>query len=379
MPLTLREGSAAHRAYVTTGWLLLVVAALYVPLAVDVGFTPGSIDRPSRIAQLNDTIAFAVAILGLNIVIGDSGQLSLGQSAFIGLGAYTTVILVADHGWSYLATLPVSAGVCFAAGLALGIPATRVRGMYLGILTFAVAHVFPSLVLRFGWLTGGVNGKGPGRTEAELVAPTWVPFADDGRIADPLWVYCLVLPIAVVLFALAANFRRSRPGRALLAVRDDEASAVATGIDVPLYKAMAFGAGAAYGGIAGSMLMMNRPFATDDMFGTRMALFLLVALVAGGAGTIAGAVPGAFVYLFVPYFVGEWTFDQRGMPPVLREAAAPLFDVLDPAGVAAASAVFGVALLVLMFVSPGGLVGGARRLRDRVVRIEPNPTWLRRR
>src|SRR3712207_635390 len=98
-PIRLREGTAAHRAYVTTAWFLVVAAAVYVPFASTVGFAPGSIDDPLRIGQLNNLIAFAVAILGLHIVTGRSGQLSLGQSAFVGLGAYTTVILVADHDW----------------------------------------------------------------------------------------------------------------------------------------------------------------------------------------------------------------------------------------------------------------------------------------
>jgi branched-chain amino acid transport system permease protein len=159
-------------------------------------------------------------------------------------------------------------------------------------------------------------------------------------------------------------------------VRDNEASALAMGVNVSLYKAMAFGASAAYGGVAGSMLMMNRPFASDQLFGARMALFLVVALIAGGAGTIAGAIPGAFVYLFVPYFVSEWTFDQSGMPPILRQVTGPLFDVLSPAGVGAVGAVFGLMLLLLMFLSPGGFVAGVRLLRDRLVRIEPNPRWL---
>jgi branched-chain amino acid transport system permease protein len=205
-----------------------------------------------------------------------------------------------------------------------------------------------------------------------------MPFADDGRIAGPLWVYCMCLAIAAVLFLLARNFRHSRPGRALLAVRDNEPSAAAVGVNVALYKAMAFGASAAYGGVAGSMLMMNRPFAADEMFGTRMALFLVVGLVAGGAGTIAGAIPGAFIYLFVPYFVTEWTFDQSGMPPGLRQVAGPLFELIAPGGVAAVGVIFGIALLFLMFVSPGGFVGVVRALRGRVIRIEPNPARLSR-
>src|SRR5687768_13493388 len=108
LPITLREGSPAHRCYVLVPWVVAVAALAYVPFASKVGFAPGSIDQSFRIGQLNQVIAYAVAILGLNLVVGFSGQLSLGQSAFVGLGAYTTVVLVADHDWSLLATLPVS-------------------------------------------------------------------------------------------------------------------------------------------------------------------------------------------------------------------------------------------------------------------------------
>ena len=165
-PIRLHQGTAPYRAYVILPWLLLAAAILYVPFATDFGWAPGSIDKATRINQLNQVIAYAVAILGLDLVVGYSGQLSLGQSAFIGTGAYTTMILVTDHYWSYLATLPVSAAVCFCAGLLVGIPATRVKGVYLAVLTLVIASVFPSLVLRFGWLTGGTNGKGPPRTAA---------------------------------------------------------------------------------------------------------------------------------------------------------------------------------------------------------------------
>ena len=112
--------------------------------------------------------------------------------------------------------------------------------------------------------------------------------------------------------SLARNFIKSRPGRALIAVRDNQTSASISGVNLPLYKTMAFGVSAAYGGLAGSMLMINRPFASDVQFGLTLAIFLVVGLVAGGAGTISGAVPGALIYVFVPYFVAEWTLDQIG-------------------------------------------------------------------
>jgi branched-chain amino acid transport system permease protein len=375
LPVTIRRGSPIHRASIAAGWLLVAAAIVLVPLTPDLGWAPGSLDQAFRIGQLNDVIAYAVAILGLNLVIGFSGQLSLGQSAFVGLGAYTTVILVADHGWSFFAALPVTVVLCFVVGLAIGFPASRIEGPYLAVATLALAYAFPAFVLKFDSLTGGTNGKGPARGEAELIPPSWLPFADDGRLAEPLWVYCILAALAVTAFLLARAFVRSRPGRALIAARDNPASATASGVDVAVYKAMAFAASAVYGGLAGAMLMLNRPFASDVQYGTRMALFLVVALVVGGTGTIAGAIPGAFVYFFVPYYVTQWTDDQDGMPPGLRQLTAPLFAWLRPAGSSAAAILFGAALLLMLFVMPGGVISGLRRLGARLVTVAGPPPW----
>ncbi len=311
-------------------------------------------------------------------MIGYSGQLSLGQSAFVGLGAYTTIILVADHGWSYFATLPVSVALCFVVGLIVGLPALRIRGLYLAIVTLAVAYVFPTLVLKYDWLTGGPNGKKPPRGTAEMVPPSWMPFADDGRIAGPLWTFCVLTVLAIAAFVGARNFIKSRPGRALIAVRDNQTSASISGVNLSLYKTMAFGVSAAYGGLAGSMLMINRPFASDVQFGLTLAIFLVVGLVAGGAGTISGAVPGALIYLFVPYFVSEWTTDQSGMPPGVKQVTKPLFDWLEgrPGAAAVSGVFFGVGLLILVFLLPGGFVAGMRKLRARFVQVVPHPSWL---
>ena len=379
MPVRLREGTPAHRIYVTAAWLVVVVVVVYIPLATTIGWTPAGIDTVARISQLNNLMAYAIAILGLNVVIGFSGQLSLGQSAFVGLGAYTTVILVGDHHWSYFSAMAASALISLVAGLLIGLPATRIKGVYLAIVTLVIAFVFPELVLRFAWLTGGSNGKSPPRTQAKMRSPSWMPFSDTGRLAGPLWVYCILAVITAASFLLARNAIKSRVGRALIAMRDNEASAATMGINVALYKASAFAVSALFGGLAGSMLMMNRAFASTVLFDMQVALFLVAGLVMGGTGILSGSIAGAFAYLFVPYFVTAWTFDQSGMPPVLRQVTAPLFAALKPGGSGAIGIVFGVALIVLMFVLPGGFVSGARRLRARLVQVEPRPRWLRER
>jgi branched-chain amino acid transport system permease protein len=376
--VTLRQGSAGHRAYVIGAWTLAAAGLIYIIFAHNLPWVPFSLDKAFRISQINDVAAYAVAILGLNLVIGYSGQLSLGQSAFVGLGAYTTMILVADHHWSYFATIPVSAALCFVVGMIVGLPALRIRGLYLAIVTLAVAYVFPTMVLKYGSITGGPNGKKPPRGEAELNPPSWMPFSDDGRIASPLWIYCILLVMSTILFLTARNFIKSRPGRGLIAVRDNQTSASVSGVNLPLYKTFAFGLSAMLGGLAGTMLMMNRPFASDVQFGLTLAIFLVVGLVAGGAGTISGAIPGAFIYVFVNYFVTQWTLDQSGMPPGLKQATKPLFDWLAdrPGGDAISGAFFGVGLLLFVFLLPGGFISGMRKLRARVVQVIPNPPWL---
>ncbi|MCU1503311.1 MAG: putative branched-chain amino acid transporter permease protein [Ilumatobacteraceae bacterium] len=377
--IKIKQGTPAHRAYVWGAWLFVAFVLVYVVFAYKTGFAPGSIDKPFRISQINDVVAYAVAILGLNLVIGYSGQLSLGHSAFVGLGAYTTIILVSDHNWSYFATIPVAAALCFVIGMIVGLPALRIRGLYLAIVTLSVAFVFPTLVLKYGSLTGGPNGKKPARGRAKLDPPSWVPFHDAGRIAAPLWIYSICMVIAIALFLLARNFVKSRPGRALIAVRDNQTSAAVSGVNLPMYKALTFGMSAAFGGIAGSMLMMNRPFASDIQFGLNLAIFLVVGLVIGGAGTISGAVPGALVYVFVPYFMSAWTTEQSGMPPGLQQITKPLFSWLSKqqGGGSIAGVFFGVLLLIAVFILPGGIIDGLRRLRARIITVVPNPSWLR--
>ena len=377
--ITVRQGSNGWKLYLAIAWGLVLLGLLYIVFAHSLPVSIFSLDKAFRISQINDVAAYAVAILGLNLVIGYSGQVSLGQSAFVGLGAYTTIILVADYHWSYFATIPVSAALCFVVGLIIGIPALRIRGLYLAIVTLAVAYVFPTLVLKFESLTGGPNGKKPARGEAQLLPPSWMPFADDGRIAGPLWVFCLLAVMTTALFLLARNYIKSRPGRALIAVRDNQTSASVSGVNLARYKTMAFGVSAAYGGIAGSMLMMNRPFASDVQFGLQLAIFLVVGLVAGGAGTVSGAIPGALVYVFIPYFVAQWTLDQSGMPPGLKQITQPLFDWLEnrQGGDAISGVFFGLGLLLLVFLLPGGVISGLRKLRARVIQVVPNPSWLR--
>ena len=351
MPIKLIERSPAHRAYRIAGWVLAAAAVIYVPWFAH---------RPARVDQFSQVVCYAVAILGLNVVLGFSGQISLGHSAFVGVGAYTTVILVADHHWSYFATIPVGFVLCFVLGVLVGLPALRIRGLYLAVVTLAVATVFPTLVLKYESFTGGPNGK---QINYLLTPPDWTPFDANSRFGPVAYRYFVVVAFALVLFILVRNLMHSRAGRALLALRDNETSAATSGVNLPLYKTIVFGLSAGIAGIAGSMLMIQQPQATDGRFGIELAIFLVVALVIGGVGTISGAVPGALAYVFIPYYTSHWS-ESIG------------FLKGRPGAGAIAGVLYGVLLLVFVFILPGGVIDGIRRFRSRVLVVAPNPAWL---
>jgi branched-chain amino acid transport system permease protein len=319
------------------------------------------IGNAAKINQFSQALAYAVAILGLNLLIGYSGQLSIGHSAFVGLGAYATIILVADHQWSFFATFVVAVPLCFIVGILFGLPALRIRGLYLAIVTLALAFAFPTLVLKFESLTGGPNGK---RTRAALVPPEWTPFDATSRYGKAAYIYFVLLVITAVMFLLAHNMLRSRAGRAVIAVRDNQTSAAVCGVNIPVYKTMIFGVSAAFGGVAGTMQVMLNPFASDTQFSVQLAILLVVGLVVGGAATLGGAIPGALLVEFIPWYASEWSKNFSFLKN--RPGAGQVAGVL-----------FGLLLLVLVFALPGGVVDGFRRLRSRIVRVIPNPPWLR--
>lgn len=286
--------------------------------------------------QFNVIITYAIAALGLNLLTGYNGQISVGHGAFFGVGAYTTAILVADHDWSYPATFVAGAAITFVLGLLVGLPALRIRGLYLALVTLALATVFPLIVTRFSDITGGTQGKRVPRVRA----PEWSGLKDDQ------WKYYVLLAFAVVAFLLVRNLVRSRVGRALIAIRDDETAAEVLGVNLSAYKVITFGVSAMLAGLAGSLSVLNEPFVNAEKYNINLSITLLVAVVVGGAATIFGPAFGAFFVVFLPEWLPK---SQPELSPVL----------------------FGAALILLMIVAPGGFLGlvrqvtawGKRRLR----------------
>jgi branched-chain amino acid transport system permease protein len=334
--ISVAQGTPTHRAIQAVGVVVVAVVLFSVPFLFE----------EPRVVLFTQAAAFAVAVLGLNIVTGFSGQISLGHSAFMGTGAYTTAILVADHNWSFFWTIPVAALICFVVGILIGIPALRLEGLYLAIATTGLAVIFPNLVNKLDSLTGGSNGKRLGRGN-RILAPEWTGM--DPRDDAHKWVYFVVVAIAAALFLLARNMIRSRAGRALIALRDNPVGAEVSGVDLARYKVLAFGISAMYAGIAGSLFMFTQSVATASNFSLNRSIELVTGVVIGGLASLPGSVLGGLIVVFLPDWAGDFSNGTLS------------------------GAIYGVLLIAIVAVHPAGLADLGRRLVRLVVRVVPRP------
>jgi branched-chain amino acid transport system permease protein len=272
--------------------------------------------------QLTLVAAYAIVLLGLNILTGYNGQISLGHGAFYAIGAYAAAILMDHYGAPYWATLPVAAVVCLVAGFLFGLPALRLEGPYLALATFALAVALPQLLKHKSidrW-TGGVQGI----TILKPDPPWGLPINADQ------WLYFFTLAIALLMFALGRNLLRGRVGRAMVAIRDNPIAAEAMGIDIALYKSLTFGVSAMFTGVGGALGAIAIQFVAPDSFGPFLSIAFLVGIVVGGLGTIQGAIYGALFIQFVP-------------------------TIADRISRAAPWAIYGMMVILFMYLAPGGV------------------------
>jgi branched-chain amino acid transport system permease protein len=303
-----------------------------------------------RASELATIGIYFIAILGLNVLTGYTGQISLGHGAFMAIGGYTTAILVHDHGVKDLVTIPIAGLVAGLAGLVFGLPALRLSGLYLALATFAIAVATPSVIKKFDSFTGGSTGinlfESKGLTGA--LANAVHPFGRTLTFND--WLYYLTWTIAIVLLLAAWVLHHSPVGRAFQAIRDSEIAAASSGINLAAYKTIAFGISAFYAGVAGSLLAISVQFVNPDTFPIRLSIELLVGLVVGGLASLAPLVAGAVFIVEVQKI--DQLADHGWLPErfqsFVKEPGAP-------------SMVYGAVLILLMFVIPGGLGGLLRK------------------
>lgn len=268
---------------------------------------------------------YFIAVLGLNILTGYTGQISIGHGAFMAIGGYTTAVMSRDHHTSLVLTMLLAFAICFVVGLLVGLPALRLSGVYLALATFALAVSVPQLPLKWSKFLGGRDGVQTSRTVSHT------------------WLYGTAWTASAILFLLAWLLLRGRVGRAFRAVRDSEIAAVASGIELPVYKTLAFGVSAAYAGVAGSLFVLaTNGFAAPDEFGIVLSLQLLVGAAVAGLGSLWGILAGAT-------FVGLLPAVSGSVPVIGTNHGRDV--------------VFGAAVVLVMLLLPEGFAGFLARLR----------------
>jgi branched-chain amino acid transport system permease protein len=276
----------------------------------------------SLVAQVG---IFFIGVLGLNILTGYTGQISIGHGAFMMIGGYTTAILSRDHHTNLVVTMVVAFALCFVVGLLVGLPALRLSGVYLALVTFALAVSLPQLPLQYSTFLGGSGGVQTSQTVSNL------------------WVYTAAWACSAILFVVAWLILRGRVGRAFRAVRDSEIAAVASGVELPVYKTLAFGISAAYAGVAGSLFVLAlNGFAQPSEFDVFLSLQLLVGAAVAGLGSLWGILVGAA-------FVGLLPQVSTSVPVIGQDHGRDV--------------VFGAAVILIMLLLPDGFAGLLARIR----------------
>ncbi|WP_116999010.1 branched-chain amino acid ABC transporter permease [Desertimonas flava] len=328
MSVQLVRGSATTRCLAIASLVLGLGFLAWLPFMV------GSF----RVFQLTLVLIWAVSVMGLNLLVGYSGQISIGHNALFAVGAYTAAILMHRYDTNVVLCLVAAATTSGLVGLLVGIPALRLQGLHLAIVTLALAMATTAVLQRFGSLTGGAAGLSVPR----LRPPSWLP------IEDEQYVYLISLVVAVVMFVIARNLTSSAFGRALVAIKDNPLAAAAMGIDSRIYKALTFAMSGVFAGVAGVLYVLAIRYVSPEAFPLLLSVTFLAAIAVGGLGTISGAIVGAAFVQFVPQFASS-----------VNDSLATLL--------------YGVVLIVVMIVMPTGIVGLAKRLLGRVVTITDPP------
>jgi len=309
--------------------VVLAAAALYAPFFFN----------PTNNKLLAQAIYLAIAAMGLNLLTGFNGQVSIGHGAFFGVGAFTTAQLMVEGGWGFEPTIPLAALAAALLGVLVGFPALRVRGLYLALVTLGLAVLVQPFATRYIKGAGGIA----------LLRPDRVEFSSRlGFLEDDQWEYFVCLAIAVLMFLLAWNLVRSRVGRAMIATRDQEIAASTVGVNLTGVKVGTFALSAAYAGVAGSLSVMVDKLAdgTNPLLYFQNSIEFLIAVVIGRSATIAGPVVSAIVLVYL----------RRNTEDLVEGK-----EILAPA-------VLGGALIAIVYLLPEGIVGGFRRLVARVGR-----------
>lgn len=285
------------------------------------------------VSVVNLIAVAVIGALGLNILTGFTGQISIGHGAFMGVGAYTVGILTAKLGLSYWAALPLAGLTAAVIGAFFGIPSLRLKGLYLAIATLAAQVIIEYTIIHWSGLTGGSAG---------IVLQT--PKVGSVSLASDTTFYYFALIIVIVAVVCTVNLFRSRVGRAFMAVRDRDIAAAVMGISLLKYKVMAFGLSAFYAGIAGALLVTYNRVITPEAFTVEVSIQYLAMIIIGGLGSVMGSIYGAAFMTLLPIFLREFA-----------DFLGNYFPNVEQSLLAMETALFGLIIILFLIFEPEGL------------------------
>ena len=299
-------------------YLALVIGAVLVPLVLDEYLT----------SQLTFICMYSIATVGLMLLTGYTGQISMGHAAFFGIGAYTSAILT-SKGVPFLLALPTAGLLAGFIGIFIGLPALRLSGLYLAIATMGFGFIVDEVLVRWESLTNGNMGM--------IVDPASIgPFVFETEAQ----FYYLILVVLVLTILAAKNILRSPTGRAMIAIRDSEVAAQAMGISMAKYKTTAFAISAFFTGVAGCLYAHKVTFINPESFTILVSIELLAMIIIGGLGSLHGAVYGAAFVIFLPQliimtkdYMPKYLADQTGLESALYGLMIMLFILFEPMGI----------------------------------------------
>ena len=349
MPIVIKENSPAQWGFRFAAVATIAVVAIYL----------GTTAKPSTLGSLTEACTLAIAAVALNLLLGFNGQISIGHSTFVGLAAFQAGYTVNAWKWNPYVALVVGLLLCFVLGLALGLPALRLKGPYLALVTLAVAFVWPTVAAKF--LDQTVKKSTLAGTK--LLPPSWtglVQKGKDARLDKAIYLYWVAIVILVIAYIVVRNLRKSRIGRSLVAVRDNETAAAVMGINLKFTKTVTFGVSAAIAGSAGWLTAARLATMDENSFTILSSIRYLLALFLGGAATLAGPVVGAFVYFFVDDYLKSHAPKWDWLPGPLSKGPV-------------ASFLLGAIVIAFVFVAPYGLVGFVKDQVRRIFVVSPRP------
>ncbi len=349
MPVVIKESSPVQWAYRVGAVAVLALIAVHFAQTANA----------STLGKITEASTLAIAAISLNLLIGFNGQISLGHSTFAGLAAFTAGYSVNTLHWNPYVSLVVALVFCFALGLALGLPALRLKGPYLALVTLAVAFVWPTVAKKF--LRVKLNATTLKGTRLKPL--TWTGLKSTGktgRIDTAIFIYWVALVLLVVSYLIVRNLRKSRIGRALVAVRDNETAAAVMGVNLSRFKTVTFGISAAIAGSSGWLVAGYLSPLNDQTFTILNSIKYLLALFLGGAATLVGPVVGAFVYYFLDDYLKTHAPHWHWLPGPLSKGPV-------------ASFLLGTLVIVFVFIAPLGLVGFIKEQVRRVFVVKPSP------